>query len=62
MEFELWWLLAFPLFFVLGWLAAGMSHEEILLDYPELTADDILACLAWAAARERHAAWVPAAA
>lgn len=47
---------------VLGWLAAGMSMEEILADYPELTRDDILACLAWAAAREQHAAWVLAAA
>ena len=47
---------------VLGWLAAGMSHEDILLDDPELAAEDILACLAWAAAREQHAAWVPAAA
>jgi uncharacterized protein (DUF433 family) len=26
---------------VLGWLAAGMSHEEILRDYPELTEEDI---------------------
>jgi len=32
---------------VLGWLAAGMTHEEILSDYPELT--DIRACLAYAA-------------
>lgn len=47
---------------VLGWLAAGMSQEEILGDYPELTRDDILACLAWAAAREQHATWVSAAA
>jgi uncharacterized protein (DUF433 family) len=39
---------------VLGWLAAGMSHEQILSDYPELTADDIRACLAYAADRERH--------
>jgi uncharacterized protein (DUF433 family) len=38
---------------VLGWLAAGMSHEEILSDYPELTEDDIRACLAYAADRER---------
>jgi uncharacterized protein (DUF433 family) len=36
---------------VLGWLAGGMSHEEILGDYPELTEDDIRACLAYAAAR-----------
>jgi uncharacterized protein (DUF433 family) len=34
---------------VLGWLAAGMSHGEILGDYPELTEDDIRACLAYAA-------------
>lgn len=39
---------------VLGWLAAGMSHEEILDDYPELTEKDILACLAYAADRERR--------
>jgi uncharacterized protein (DUF433 family) len=38
---------------VLGWLAAGMSHEQIRSDYPELTEDDILACLAYAADRER---------
>jgi uncharacterized protein (DUF433 family) len=40
---------------VLGWLAAGMSHEEILRDYPELTEEDIRACLAYAADRERRA-------
>lgn len=38
---------------VLGWLAAGMSHQEILSDYPELTEEDIRACLAFAADRER---------
>jgi uncharacterized protein (DUF433 family) len=32
---------------VLGWLAAGMTHEEIISDYPELTEDDIRACLAY---------------
>ncbi len=32
---------------VLGWLAAGMSHQEILSDYPELTEEDIRACLAY---------------
>lgn len=47
---------------VLGWLAAGMSADDILADFPELEHDDILACLAWAAAREQHAAWVPVAA
>jgi uncharacterized protein (DUF433 family) len=39
---------------VLGWLASGMSHQEILSDYPELTEDDIRACLAYAADRERR--------
>ncbi len=39
---------------VLGWLAAGMSHEQIRSDYPELTEDDIRACLAYAADRERR--------
>ena len=39
---------------VLGWLAAGMSHEAIIADYPELTEDDIRACLAYAADRERR--------
>jgi uncharacterized protein (DUF433 family) len=39
---------------VLGWLAAGMSHEQILADYPELTNEDIRACLAYAADRERR--------
>jgi uncharacterized protein (DUF433 family) len=38
---------------VLGWLAAGMTHEEILRDHSELTEDDIRACLAYAADRER---------
>ncbi len=38
---------------VLGWLAAGMSNAEILDDFPELTEEDIRACLEFAAARER---------
>jgi len=38
---------------VLGWLAAGMTHDEIMSDYPELTEEDIRACLAYAADRER---------
>ena len=37
---------------VLSWLASGMSMEEILDDYPELTQADIFACLAFAADRE----------
>ena len=39
---------------VLGWLAGGMTHEQILSDYPELTEADIRACLAYAADRERR--------
>jgi len=38
---------------VLGWLASGMNREEILEDFPELTQDDISACLAYAADKER---------
>ncbi len=38
---------------VLGYLAAGMTHEEILRDFPYLTEQDIRACLAFAADRER---------
>ena len=38
----------------LGWLAAGMSHDEILSDYPELTEEDIRACLAFAAHQEQR--------
>ena len=39
---------------VLGCLAAGMTHQAIIADYPELTENDILACLAYAADRERR--------
>lgn len=39
---------------VLGWLAEGQTPEQIVADYPELTLDDIRACLAYAAARESH--------
>lgn len=40
-------------FDVLSYLAAGMSHAEILDDFPYLTQQDIQACLAYAAERER---------
>ena len=39
---------------VLDWLASGLSEAQILEDYPELTQDDIRACLAFAASRERQ--------
>jgi len=41
---------------VLGWLADGMTPAEVLEDFPELEQEDIHACLAYAADRERHAA------
>lgn len=39
---------------VLSYLAAGMSHSEIREDFPELSEEDILACLSYAADREQH--------
>ena len=39
-------------FDVLGWLASGMDFDAIISDFPELTIDDIKACLAYAADRE----------
>lgn len=39
---------------VLEYLAAGMSEDEIVRDFPELTRDDIRASLAFAADRERR--------
>ncbi len=39
---------------VLDSLASGMTPGEILADFPYLTAEDIQACLAYAADRERH--------
>ncbi len=38
---------------VLEYLASGMTEHEILQDFPYLTKEDILACLGFAAARER---------
>jgi uncharacterized protein (DUF433 family) len=46
---------------VLEYLASGMSETEILADFPDLTSDDIRACLAFAADRERRLMSVPAA-
>jgi uncharacterized protein (DUF433 family) len=39
---------------ILGWLAAGMSHDAIIEDFPELTKEDILATLAYAADKENN--------
>lgn len=39
-------------FDVIGWLASGMTFDEIIYDSPELTIEDIKACLAYAADRE----------
>ena len=46
---------------VLSYLASGMSEDDILKDFPQLTRDDIRACLAFAAERERRVLGVPAA-
>jgi uncharacterized protein (DUF433 family) len=46
---------------VLGWLAEGLSPDEILGDFPELTRADISAALAFAADRERRVIVAPAA-
>lgn len=45
---------------VLEYLAGGMSEEEILADFPELAREDIRACLAFAADRERKLMTIPA--
>ena len=44
---------------VLEYLAGGMTEDEILADFPDLTAEDIRACLAFAADRERKLATLP---
>jgi len=46
---------------VLGWLAAGMSYEDVVREYPRLSQDDIRACLMYAAERERRSQSIPAA-
>lgn len=44
---------------VLEYLASGMTEGEILTDFPDLKSDDIKACLAFAADRERKLASLP---
>jgi uncharacterized protein (DUF433 family) len=45
---------------VLEYLAGGMTQEEVLAEFPDLTAEDIRACLAFAADRERRLTILPA--
>lgn len=45
---------------VLSYLASGMSEADILADFPQLKRDDIRACLAFAAERERRIFGIPA--
>jgi uncharacterized protein (DUF433 family) len=45
---------------VLEYLASGMSPEDIVVEFPDLTIEDIRACLAFAADRERKLATLPA--
>ena len=44
---------------VLEYLASGMTEPEILADFPDLTHEDIRACLAFAAERERRLVSIP---
>jgi uncharacterized protein (DUF433 family) len=44
---------------VLDYLASGMTEADILRDFPDLTPEDIRACLAFAADRERKLASAP---
>jgi len=45
---------------VLEYLAGGMSAEEIVVEFPDLTVEDVRACLCFAADRERRLAVLPA--
>ena len=46
---------------ILGYLAGGMSEDQLLTDFPQLTREDIRGCLAYAAERERRTLGIPAA-
>jgi uncharacterized protein (DUF433 family) len=46
---------------VLEYLASDMTEAQILEDFPDLTRDDLKACIAFAADRERRLITVPAA-
>jgi uncharacterized protein (DUF433 family) len=44
---------------VLSYLASGMTEQQVLTDFPQLTSEDIRACLAFAAERERRVVSIP---
>ena len=46
---------------VLGYLAGGMSEDQLRAEFPQLTQEDVRACLAYAAERERRTMGIPAA-
>jgi uncharacterized protein (DUF433 family) len=46
---------------VLSYLAAGMTEAEVVAEFPQLAREDIRACLAYAAERERRSLSLPAA-
>jgi uncharacterized protein (DUF433 family) len=52
--------LRYTVYDILSYLAAGMTAADILDDFPDLTEEDIQACLQFAADRERHVMVVPA--
>ena len=45
---------------VLSYLASGMTEQQLIADFPQLTSEDIRACLAFAAERERRVVSIPA--
>ena len=45
---------------VLGYLASGMTTAEIIKDFPNITEEDIMACLSYAADSEKHIAFISA--
>ncbi len=46
---------------ILGYLAAGTAEDQLLKEFPQLKPEDIRACLAYAAERERRTQGIPAA-
>jgi len=44
---------------VLGYLAGGTSEEQLMEEFPQITREDIRACLAYAAERERRTLGTP---